>query len=1284
MNRGLTSDIGKFDGTPRLGYIIPPLPALKVEEDAEMEEASDSGRAGTEAAEWDVEHPWPGSVERADAASSRRNSMDYSKDMDLTGEHSHDQDLDNLGGHDEFVFDLPEADSNGNNSDNDVAMNSQDGENLSGGKEPGSSPSARTTTDIESDSEDESESDSDSDLENLRLYAEADEDSDYYEEADEDLEVGRWEPLEALGDALEGLAAIKLEDEIADYNHHRPDSRAASNASLDDETDADYQARMLAQVEDDAFAPADTEFRRRREESRERDDHEPQDGEDGQQSGEEQADDDESQANALEVETQRRAAAEAEERRQAEEAMAFGGDNFGGGDDQHGMDPDQLGGQRVAREGEDGDGPGDDEGASDDGGLEGAQERDVTPEAPAVEAAYEIFTAPKAERINPRELNHLTTSPPTPCPPPLRTLSRDDKVRVLMYEMAVDHALGAALIERFRWFLEQIDVVVEGIESLHMLRQHAYEISGLQIRYSDQCPGHITSANPATANWTVCPRVDPDDPDIICGATRYLPLSTPNLASLRKNSQRLGQDLPPLDKVPRDQHSHCEIGSFVDAIYANPEHSADLLRANQASIRAATSNSSRIDSFETALMPRKIFHPVTGPATANDIIISTTSDGADIYPMATPTSAVNAHLAGVRIPALRAMLHKFLYVAGVNGPVKGPLTMYMHDITADLKALEAPKDRYVAALGAVARAAGKCPSMSHSIRGVFNPGLGQWQHPLLSFRCAPEDEAHRDKRPDVWTAGQPLPIPGQLGTTFIPKIRHIRHYDSIIQKLENPLLSDTAKKLITKNSGITGRSIYAQLGIYRHVYPWMFSLDNMHVTYSNNMKHFLEAMFGKDADKPTLRGVMISPEAHAQMSEALRRTIHLQPAAHGQKVRGIEHIGRLKAAELRSFLWFHLASLMHGVYERPTDMGLVVAAIRSTRLTEHRVINLDDPYDPEFCTYHFNDRGEFPAPFANVRRAVDDYLIKRERIFVGRRYEYGGTCVASVIRAHALPDMARMWGAGLLATTQWALEGKIGDIKRNVKSRTLPVKNMENNNIDMNIMTLIRLRWDLASFETAVKANLREVHPRIADTTFLHAKTENTHLTPEEGAAVQALLARNGGLAVGTKQPTRWQRVRLANGEIIGSIGREYGTELGRIISEDDQPDDMMQKEREGIRRATRFCKVTLRAQAGIVNSTREHRIFEVQTYLSIPLAPDNRPFFVALGHTFAPSEDKYQIHETVPISARERTFGAIGIEQMRHGVGLTLGIKREDEPEPKLWVTMNVSKATEYLTTQL
>ncbi|KAK4700090.1 hypothetical protein P7C70_g6159, partial [Phenoliferia sp. Uapishka_3] len=713
--------------------------------------------------------------------------------------------------------------------------------------------------------------------------------------------------------------------------------------------------------------------------------------------------------------------------------------------------------------------------------------------------------------------------------------------------------------------------------SVHALK-HAFELSEMEIRYSDQCAGHITSSNPETKDWITCPAMIPRVklPPIVCGTTRYLPLNTPNLASLRKNSQKLGQPLPPRNKVPRDQHSHCAIGPFVDAIYANPEQSADLLRANKASIKSAVRDSSRIDGFETGEMARMFFDPAAGVCNANDMLLSTTTDGADIYPMNTPTQAVHAHLAGIRIrvAGLQCMKHMFLWVAAVNGPNAGPTTLYMHDINADLIELEVPKVRYVAALGALAETRVFAPLNTSD---TVEQCLGRWQHPLLSFRCAPEDLENLDLRPDVWTHFNPtLPITGVLGPTFVPRIRHILHYLKMIAKLEDPTISKAKKASITTDSGITGRSIYDQLGIFRWAYPWMFSLDDMHVTYSNNMKHFLEAIFGKDAEKPTLRGVMVTPANHTLMAEALQRTIHLQSAAHGQKVRGIAHIGRLKAAELHSFLGFHLASLFHGVAESPKDMELVVAAIRSSRITTHRVIDRDAPYDPDFCTYDFNNKGEFPVPFANLQHAVDNFLIKREPHFVGRQYEYGGTCVASVVRSHALPDMARKWGAGLLATSQWGLEGKIGDIKRHIKSRTLPVKNMENINIDGNILTLLHLKYDFPVFSGPVKPNLREAHPFMVDTTFLHTEKEKSDLSPLEGQALWALLKRNGGLCVGTKQPTRWQLIKLQNGKVIGSIGREYRTELGRIIVEDDEEDNMMQKEREGIRHATRFAKVQL------------------------------------------------------------------------------------------------------------
>ncbi|KAK4701762.1 hypothetical protein P7C70_g4465, partial [Phenoliferia sp. Uapishka_3] len=1287
----LVADLGKFDGPLRVGFRLPASAELGGSLDTAEDVRRKRSRSRSENVDADeaARHHRTSGVEGVGVASGSQSLQRQSstntfnaggrEDAELpdferepsgevatpgSGAPTHAfEDSDNMGGHDEFQFpDNMDQDSQ------DVVV----GEPLAVDAERGRHR-ARTPVHTDDDHTDDDTS----------------EESDVYADEEDQVDPLLWKPIRGQPQ-LPGFGALILgEDEEADAAHQRPDSRAGSDADLYDETDAEYLARILAQRdEEDPFAvPAPIDLRNLNNDMDDEDfedfpadadlpfQHQPGELEpEGDKEDEvwpdlpyDQSDDDGRADGGSPGAEETPEAAEARRRAQ---------------DDDHDSEGSQAGDPVFGNPAHDED----DEFEGEDGEEPEADEDEAGPALPA----RKIASAPKAERAVPK--------PNVPCEPRSRDLSRDDLVRVLFYEMAVDYAMGAQLIQRIRWFLQQIGVDVEGIESLHMLRQHAFELSELKIRYSDQCAGHVTSADPATADWSICKHVpNPKKfPDIICGATRYFPINTPNLATLRKNSQKLGQVAPPMHKVPRDQHSHCEIGSFVDAMYANPTQSADILRANQESIAAAISDSSRIDSFQTAEMPRKFFDPDEGVCNPNDLLLSTTSDGADIYPLSTPNSAVNAHLAGVRIPGLKSMQHKFLYVAAVNGPVKAQTGLYMHDIAADLLVLEEPKDRYVGALAAIAEtrvfgplntsdtveqcvlsgtvgATGKCPSMTHSVRGVWNLGLGRWQHPLLSFRCAPADEDEWDDRPDVWTVFNPLPIPGRLGKTFRSNVRRIEHYDKVVNQLLDPNLTEAQKMKIQLDSGIKGRSSYDRLGIFRWAYPWMFSLDDMHVTYSNNMKHFLEAIFGKVADKPTLRGVMINSESHKAMIDALGRTIHLQPAAHGQKVRSIEHIGHLKAAELRSFMWFHLASLMHGVYERPKDMALVVAAIRSTRLTTHRVIDMDAPFDPDFCTYAYNDAGEFPVPFANLRHAQDDFLIKRERLFVGRKYEFGATCVASLIRSHALPDMARKWGAGLLATTQWGLEGKIGDIKRNIKSRTLPVKNMENNNIDMNIITLIHLRYDVEQWKAPVKMNLRENHPTLPDTTFLHSKKEKATLSPHEGRALYELLRRNGLVGgVGSKQPTRWQRVRLANGEIIGSMGREYGTELGRIITEEGVEDDFREREREGIRRATRFAKITKRAKTGVVNNERDHRIFEVESFLSVPLAPDNRPFFVAFGHTFLPAEDMYNIQEAVSIGAKDRTFGAIGIEEIRHGVGLTLGIQRPEEPEEKFWVTMS------------
>ncbi|KAK4695041.1 hypothetical protein P7C70_g8628, partial [Phenoliferia sp. Uapishka_3] len=920
-------------------------------------------------------------------------------------------------------------------------------------------------------------------------------------------------------------------------------------------------------------------------------------------------------------------------------------------------------------------------------------------------------TAPKAVKI--------PQKPFIPCAPPNRQLSREDTVALHLFEMAVEFSIGPKLMERIRWVFKEVGIDVPGTDSsLYMLRKHAHRISKPGLVWGHHCPGHTTSLNPETKDWVTCEYIIKEKlsplvwGERVCGQPRYFPAGTPNLKALRKNSQKLGQLLPPIDKVPTAQHSHMSVGPFVDALFANPGHSADILRANRASAAAALSNSDEISSYETAEMPRKLYHPVSGPLNEDDLVLSTTSDGADIYPDACPNQPVKAHVAAVRCPCLTSKSHDLCYACGVNGPKKGVTTLYLHQINDDLSKLEKPKYRYHAARGGMVYsrvfaalncsdtveqcdlsntvgAAGRCPSMLHDTRGVFNLLNRQWQYPLKSFARVEELETREhpfDVRGDVRTVLDDLPGAVDDGhVKYKSVVRTIESYEQANKDLE-AAQTDAAFDKIRRQTGIKGRSIYASLGIFWWVYPWIFSLDDMHVTYSNNMKSFLVSMFGKSGTKLTARGKMVSKLNHFRMAKELRRTIHLQPSAHGQKVRGIEHINRLKAAETRSFFWFHLAPLFHGVYEHEQDMGLVVAAIRSTRLTNHRVVLRSAPYDKNHRTYEFNNNGDFVAPLANLVRAQAEFAVRREDLFVGRDYEFGTTCVPSLLRAQALPDMCRMWGPGLLATTQWALEGKIGDLKRLATSRALPVKNMENNNIYRNMMVLIRLRWDIAKYDPKVNDDLRHTHPRLDSTVFLHKKEVKPSITIQERDALKTYL-NSLGVTMSrdpVETPVRWQRLQISNGEIIGSISRERGTELERIVVEDGEVEDQ-EKERVGTRRATRFCKYTLTPDLEVDEPVgyRSHQLFEVDSYMCVPLHPDNRPLFVALGRTFPRLEDRYKIHEAFLMGSELRVFKAIGVEQIRHGVGLTLGLKRPMEPEAMWWVTMNVHKATRYMTSQ-
>ncbi|KAK4699019.1 hypothetical protein P7C70_g7248, partial [Phenoliferia sp. Uapishka_3] len=1237
-------DLDRFSSNPLLGY-IPRVPHVVVKEDSDLEGSGEGEGRG---------EPGGSDSEMADLGVESGSGPNRQEEDDNMG----------MGGMDDFQFD---------NEDFGSPRGSPTPANLLD-----ASHEARVVVKEESDDEEEEESDDEDDY----LV--------FYDALPEQGVAGVRYKAEELAPGDFDCRDGDADDEEAQFEHHRVYS---DDEPDDEEPDAQVDAdEELAELLGRARLANVDQLRDREKtpNAEEPDfndyggggaDFDDDDDEDGQGfdpnmdfgGGAEDLDD-------LDEEDRQREREEAEAERAEAEAEA-----------------EAMAGAALGLDGEDDD-------------VEGMDRADE-PEGERAPSPFDAAAA-GAERPTAEKAHRLPQRPFVRCAPPSRTLDRDDTVRLHLFELAIDFAMGPKLIERLRWFLWTIGVEVEGIDSLYMLRQHAHRISNPMIRWYDHCPGHTTSSNPATADWVFCEvpvkvrEGKGDDCWEPCGSPRYFATNTPNLKTLRKNSQKLGQVLPPLDKVPVHQHSHMSIHPFVDALYANPIHSRDILRANRESIVAAATDADRITSFETAEIPRELFHPVAGLCHEDDLLLSTTSDGADIYPDACPDQPVKAHVAAVRAPCLCEKSHDLCYVCGVNGPKKGYTTLYLHPVTEDLEDLEEPRMRYSSAKGgmvdsrvfaplncsdtveqcdlsATVGAAGRCPSMLHKTQGVFNRLISKWQHPLRDFARI-VGLGNYARRGDIETVLDDEPRGPGEEKLFTPEVRDLPDYERVNAELTNAR-TKAEKKRVQKDSGIKGRSIFAVLSIFAWVYPWIFALDDMHVTYSNNMKHFLISMFGKSGKKPTNRGKMVSSANHYMMAKELRRTIHLQPAAHGQKVRGIEHLNRLKAAETRSFVWFHLAPLFHGVYEHAQDMALVVAAIRSTRLTNHRVMLRGAIFDGEHRTFDFNEDGEFVVPLANVRRAQDDFLIKREKLFVNRDPEYGATCVPSLYRAQALPDMCRLWGPGLLATTQWALEGKIGDLKRFAKSRALPVKNMENNNINRNMMVLIRLLFDFPKYDPQPNEDLRHQHPTLDSTIFLHKKEANPTITPQETEALLAYLGEIGEQLHPDQTPTRWQRLQISTGEIIGSISRERGTELERIIIEDDADQDDTEAERVGLRRATRFAKYTLRPAANEPDGPahRSHELFEVDSYMCIPLSGENRPLFVALGRTFPPLQDCYGIHEAFEIGNAGREFIAIGAEQIRHGVGLTLGIKREEEEDPMWWVTMNVAKATAYRASQ-
>ncbi|KAK4691779.1 hypothetical protein P7C70_g9270, partial [Phenoliferia sp. Uapishka_3] len=262
MNLRLNSDVGKFSATPREGFVIVQS-VLKSEAHEGDFEPEQQGTSDTSTGEGQVVTAFAGRPgEGVSAAPSReseardveivsgRNQSPMAEGEDVmsdfgdpavanvaSGGDELGADDGNLGGHDEFVWDAEVP--------SDVEM--QEGEDHTDNeKGPLTNANAIEPQRLEArlhaqaDSEDSS-SDDDSDA-----------NSDKYAEEADELEVGNWKPVCRLEDDMPqgnlwGLDALKIgEEELADANHHRPESRASSNADFDDQNRYEYQAVVVA------------------------------------------------------------------------------------------------------------------------------------------------------------------------------------------------------------------------------------------------------------------------------------------------------------------------------------------------------------------------------------------------------------------------------------------------------------------------------------------------------------------------------------------------------------------------------------------------------------------------------------------------------------------------------------------------------------------------------------------------------------------------------------------------------------------------------------------------------------------------------------------------------------------------------------------------------------------------------------------------------------------------------------------------------------------------------
>lgn len=558
------------------------------------------------------------------------------------------------------------------------------------------------------------------------------------------------------------------------------------------------------------------------------------------------------------------------------------------------------------------------------------------------------------------------------------------------------------------------------LASLYVMESRAYERSGMKVIYYDQCPqGCMSYSDPRYSSLLSCK---------FCSTPRYYPASI-RVASAKS---RFEKAQPPLDKQPRSQHAFCDIEPLLDALRAHTEHGPAMVEISKASILASEKNFPIITDIGNGLLARNLFGP--GGLGEYDILLSTSSDAADVVPERNPLEKINAHFAGTNILSLpidTRFKHANTWIYSITGPTKAKDTMsFLAPVVKNLLRLEAPKQKYSAAAGkAVWTRAFLFVNPGDTVEQKETANVVGASGKFGSFVCNTEAIYTSNHYSPLLTTPPGLTRPHVLLPTGpqIPggQLQEIRTYEQYraackrILEARNP----TAAKAIATSTGIKGPSIFENVSLFSALYPWFFALDLMHAGYANRIKDIDRILVGKEA---SAHGEFLNRAKIKLMADIQMKSRAFKPTALGGTVRSVEtKLGSWKCAEFRTFTLQDLVPLCYGVLPQK-DMDFVVTLVKAARLLEARVLDKDGQENSSYPTYSFDDEGDHVVSFSDLQKAVDTLSIESESILVNGNLKYAHLASPTALRLTHAPAFALAYGP-LIGFSQWGFESKIGE-----------------------------------------------------------------------------------------------------------------------------------------------------------------------------------------------------------------------------------------------------------------